>query len=75
MYKPSTNGQCERVVQIVTSALRRAPLTSEDPETTLPRFLLHYRITPHTTTGESLSVILYGRQLRTRLELLPSICI
>ena len=65
----STNGQCERVVQIVKSALRQARLTSEDPDTTLPRFLLRYRITPHTTTGESPSVLLYGRQLRTRLDL------
>ena len=69
VYKPSTNGQCERVVQIVKSALRQARLTSEDPDTTLPRFLLRYRITPHTTTGESPSVLLYGRQLRTRLDL------
>ena len=47
------------------SALRQARLTSEDPDTTLPRFLLRYRITPHTTTGESPSVLLYGR-LHTR---------
>ena len=40
VYKPSTNGQCERVVQIVKSALRQACLTNEDPDTTLPRFLL-----------------------------------
>ena len=46
VYKPSTNGQCERVVQIVKSALRQARLTSEEPDTTLPRFLLRYRITP-----------------------------
>ena len=51
------------------SALRQARLTSEDPDTTLPRFLLRYRITPHTTTGESPSVLLYGRQIRTRLDL------
>ena len=69
MYKPSTNGQCERVVQIVKSALRQARLTIVDPDTTLPSFLLCYRITPHTTTGESPSVLLYGRQLRTRPDL------
>ena len=69
MYKPSTNGQSERVVQIGKSALRQVRLTSEDADTTLPRFLLRYRITPHTTTGESPSMLLYGRQLRTRLDL------
>ena len=51
------------------SALRQARLASEDPDTTLPRFLLRYRIIPHTTTGESPSMLLYGRQLRTRLDL------
>ena len=36
VYKPSTNGQSERVVQIVKSALRQARHTSKDPDTTLP---------------------------------------
>ena len=69
VYKPSTNGQYERVIEIVKSALRQSHLTSEDPDTTLPGFLFRYRITPHATTGESPSVLLYGRKLHTRLDL------
>ena len=59
-----------QLVKIVKSALRQPTRhTSEDADTTLPRFLLRYHITPHTTTRESPSVLLYGRQLRTRLDL------
>ena len=48
-----------RVVQIVKSALRQARITSEDPDTTLPRFLLHYHITLHNmTTDESHFVLI-----------------
>ena len=67
-------GQCERVVQIVKSALKQARLSGENSDITLPAFLLRYRITPHTTTGQSPSMLLYGRQLRTRLDLIrPSV--
>jgi len=74
VYKPSTNGQCERVVQIVKSALKQARLTGDDPDVSLPTFLLRYRITPHSTTGETPAMLLYGRQLRTRLDMIrPSV--
>ena len=36
----------------------------------LARFLLAYRNTPHSTTGEPPSQLFLGRRLRTRLELL-----
>ena len=74
VHKPSTNGQCERVVQIVKSALKQARLSDVNPTDLLPTFLLRYRVTPHSTTGESPSKLLMGRQLRTRLDLLrPSV--
>ena len=63
VYKPSTNGQCERVVQIVKYALKQARLTNSDPTVTLLTFLLRYHITPHSTTGVSPAMLLYGRQL------------
>ena len=34
-YKPSTNGQAERVVQILKSAIRQAQLTNTDVATVL----------------------------------------
>ena len=36
----------------------------------LYRFLLQYRITPHTTAGRSPAELLNGRKLKTRLDLL-----
>ena len=73
-YKPSTNGQAERVVQILKSALKQAQLTGKSVDTVLPRYLLTYRNTPHSTTGESPAMLLMKRRLRTRLDLLtPSV--
>ncbi|GAA51774.1 hypothetical protein CLF_106779 [Clonorchis sinensis] len=39
-------------------------------QTRLDKFLLQYRITPHTTTGQAPCELLMGRRLRTRLDLL-----
>ena len=73
-YKPSTNGQAERVVQVLKSALRQAEVQKQDVETVLQKYLFSYRITPHSTTGIAPSVLLMGRKLRTRLDLIfPSV--
>ena len=48
-YHPSTNGLAERAVQIFKEAMRKSQ--SGDLKTKLARFLLHYRTTPHATTG------------------------
>lgn len=71
--KPATNGQAERVVQILKSALRQARLSKQDDDVVISRYLLVYRNTPHSTTGVSPAMLLMGRRLRTRLDLmLPS---
>ena len=73
-YKPSTNGQTERDVQILKSAIRQAQLTNTDVATVLAKYLQVYRNTPHSTTAESPSMLLMDRRLRTRLDLLtPSV--
>ena len=73
-YKPSTNGQAERVVQILKSAIKQACLTNADVDTVISNHLLVYRTTPHSTTGEPPSLLLMGRRLRNRLDLLtPSL--
>lgn len=73
-YKPSTNGQAERVVQILKSAIKQAQLTNSDVSALIAKYLLVYRNTPHSTTGEPPSLLLMGRRLRTRLDLLiPSV--
>jgi len=75
-YKQSTNGQVERVVQILKSAIK---LSSADQQrcvscNIIAKYLLVYRNTPHSTTGEAPSLLLMGRRLRTHLDLLiPSV--
>lgn len=35
----------------------------------LPEFLIHYRITPHSTTGVSPAKLLMGRRIHSQLDL------
>ena len=65
-YHPASNGLAERAVQTLKEGLRK--LSSGDLETRLLRFLFQYRITPHTTTGQSPAQLLMGRQLRSHLD-------
>ena len=74
VHKPASNGQAERVVQILKSALKQASLTKTNADAVISEYLLRYRTTPHATTGESPSMLLYGRKLRTCLDLMmPSV--
>ena len=67
VYKPSTNGLAERMVQTFKRALRH----SKEPITiTIDKFLYNYRMTPHSTTGVSPAELMFGRKLRSRLDLL-----
>ena len=73
-YKPSTNGQAERIVQVLKSAITQATVSGENIDTAVARHMLVYRNTAHSTTGESPSMLLMKRKLRTRLDLLkPSV--
>jgi transposase InsO family protein len=67
-YHPASNGLAERAVQTVKEGIRKQLVGSL--ETRLSRFLLTYRVTPHSTTGVSPCELLQGRKLRTQLDLL-----
>ena len=67
VYKPSTNGLAERMVQTFKRALK----TSKEPVyRIIDRFLYTYRNTPHTTTGITPGELMFNRKLRTRFDLL-----
>ena len=68
VYKPSTNGLAERMVQTFKRALKKS--NSSDIQSTIDRFLFNYRLTPHSTTGVSPAELMFGRRLRSRLDLL-----
>ena len=67
VYKPSTNGLVERMVQTFKSALYK---TTEILSVWLDKFLFKYRITPHSTTGVSPAELMFKRRFRCRLDLL-----
>ena len=67
-YHPSSNGQAERAVQTFKESMKKTNMGSL--ETMVSRFLFHYRITPHSTTGTSPVELMMGRQLKSHLSLL-----
>ncbi|GFW76888.1 integrase catalytic domain-containing protein [Trichonephila clavipes] len=68
-YHPATNGQAERIVQLFKTSLKSSRGDSGDLNVELQRFLLQYRITPHSLTGETPSALFLKRCIRTRLDL------
>lgn len=71
-YHPASNGQAERAVRVFKEGITK--MEGGSLQTRLSRFLLKYRVTPHTTTGSSPAELLMKRKLRTKLDLMrPSI--
>jgi hypothetical protein len=69
VYHPSSNGQAERFVAIFKQALKSMKSEIGSLDAKLARFLFTYRTTVNTSTGEIPSVLMTGRRLRTRLDL------
>ncbi|GFU88032.1 uncharacterized protein K02A2.6 [Trichonephila clavipes] len=68
-YHPATNGHAERIVQLFKASLKSSRGDSGDLNVKLQRFLLQYRITPHSLTGETPSALFLKRCIRTTLDL------
>ena len=64
-YHPAS---VERTVQTFKEGLKR--LSSGSLNTRLSRFLFHYRLMPHSATGVSPAEMVFGRKLRSQLDLL-----
>ena len=74
VYHSKTNGQAEIVVKQVKNALKSMEKSTNTLRHRLDEFLFRYRATPHSTTGETPSILMLNRQLRTRLDLIrPSL--
>ena len=73
-YHPASNGAAERAVQVVKQALRKHVLDIRDSgrslQHRLSNFLLRYRCTPHTVTGQSPAELFLKRPLRNSFSLL-----
>ena len=71
-YHPASNGLAERSVQTFKMGLKR--ITEGSLQARLNKFVFQYRLTPQTTNGLSPAELMFGRRLRSHLDLLiPSI--
>ena len=67
-YHPSSNGLAERAVQTFKGAMVKLPKGCLREK--VCRFLTKYRSIPHSTTGVSPAELIFGRKIRTHLDLL-----
>jgi hypothetical protein len=73
-YRPQTNGEAERFVQTFKQAFRAMNGAAGSIDAKVESFLFRYRSTPHATTGRTPAELLFGRNFRTRFDLLrPSV--
>lgn len=73
VYNPASNGQCEIYVRIIKRAIKGIILSetkAKDFNLKLQEFLFHYRNSEHSTTDRSPSELIFGRKLRSRLDLI-----
>ncbi|CAF2871922.1 unnamed protein product [Rotaria sp. Silwood2] len=67
---PQSNGQAERYVDTVKSALKKAINERGKVSECLQKFLFDYRSTPHATTNMTPAELFLKRKLRTILDLI-----
>ncbi|XP_041970770.1 uncharacterized protein K02A2.6-like [Aricia agestis] len=74
-YHPASNGQAESFVKIVKKGIKSALLLTDNVERQkilLLKYLFDYRNSVHSATGLSPAQMVYGRNLRCRLDLIKS---
>ena len=64
---PQSNGFAEAFVKILCKLLHTSVAEGKNPREELHKYLMHYRATPHPTTGRSPSEMLNNRKIRTKL--------
>lgn len=69
-YFTSSNGQAEASVKLFKSVLKKAVFGNENFSLAINKFLLMYRNSTHSVTGESPAKLFLGRALRTKLDLI-----
>lgn len=75
-YHPATNGQAERFVQTVKNKLKASRCTVSTMHHELSNILLAYRRAIHPKTNKSPAMMMFGRPINSRLDLLlPQNCI
>ena len=67
-YHPQANGGVERFNQTLKNRIRAHLADGLPFSAALLRTLLHYRATPHSTTGSSPALLMMGRELQLPLD-------
>nr|XP_029715899.1 uncharacterized protein K02A2.6-like [Aedes albopictus] len=70
LYHPSTNGQAERHVKTFKQKLKALKCPKSEFNLELSNILLTYRKMLHPSTDQSPSMLMFGRQIRSRLDLM-----
>lgn len=74
-YHPATNGQAERYVQTIKNKLKAISCSKNEMRKEVSNILLAYRRAIHSTTGKSPAMMVFGRQIRSRLDfMMPKEC-
>ena len=68
---PQCNGFAENFVKTLCKLIHTSCAANKDPREELQNFLLHYRATPHLSTGRSPAEMLMNRRIRTKLPQIP----
>lgn len=69
-YHPATNGEAERFIQTFKGKMKALNCDKSRMHAELCNILLSYRKTIHPATGKSPSMMLFNRQIRSRLDLM-----
>ena len=73
-YHPASNGAAERAVRMLKDGLRANARDGGTLHRRVQKVLMTYRTAPHAVTGRPPAEVMFGRPIRTRLDLLhPSI--
>jgi hypothetical protein len=70
LYYPQSNGAVERFNGVLKNAIQNAININKPWKATVYEYLAVYRATPHATTGVAPCVLLHGRHMRTKLNIL-----
>ena len=69
---PQANGTAERFMRTLGKAIRVAHSEGKDWVHELPKFLMNYRATPHSSTGIAPATCLFRRNMRVKIATAPS---
>ena len=69
IYYPESNGAIERFNGVLKNIVQSAIITGKPWQQSVTEFLAVYRATLHAITGKSPSLLLHGRRMRTKLDI------